>query len=200
MKAFFVRHGDKKKGDFFNSSLRHQDEPLSSEGISKAKQLHFYFKDIDIQRIYVSLYVRTQQTARCIAGNPLIEIIKDRRLNEIDNGLIDSMSNEEIKQNFPQFYQDFCSFSMDVRFPEGETGAEVQARQKEFLDMLIRNDQTSLVICHEGYMRLLACHLLDMPVYKRNLFQIDTCGIMEIEYQPQAKTWRIIRINQTANI
>ena len=90
MKVYVVRHGDKAEGDYFNEYFKHQDEPLSESGEAKAKMLCTYFKDISITQIYTSEYLRTKQTAKYVAELKRITPIEDRRLNEIDNGIIES--------------------------------------------------------------------------------------------------------------
>lgn len=197
MKLYFVRHGDKEKGNFFNTTLQHQDEPLSESGVCRAKRMSTYFQDKDIKALYISEYIRTEQTANYIALSKQLNMVKDSRVNEIDNGFIDGMSDEEIKEKYPQFYDDFFSFSKDVRFPGGETGEEVVIRMKDFLSDLINRNQNAIIVCHEGYMRILICYLLGLPVYKRNRFHIDYCGIIEIQYREEQNEWKIIRVNQT---
>lgn len=86
MRVYIVRHGDKEKDNYYNSDLRHQDPPLSEEGKQKAKKLLDYFKDKNINRIIISEYLRTEQTAQYVAESKGLSLIKDRRLNEIDNG------------------------------------------------------------------------------------------------------------------
>lgn len=196
MKVYVVRHGDKAEGDHFNEYLKHQDEPLSESGEAKAKMLCTYFKDISITQIYTSEYLRTKQTAKYVAELKRITPIEDRRLNEIDNGVIEFLSDEEIKKRFPKFWTDFFSYSKDVRFPDGETGEEVKTRQKELFDNILKYGQDVLLFSHEGYMRLLACHILGIPVYKRNQFKFDFCGIMELYYDVENKLWKIVRLNQ----
>lgn len=200
MKIYIVRHGDKEKGNYYNEYLRHQDEPLNENGKRRAEKLVDYFENKQFSKIYVSEYLRTAQTAHPIAEKRGIQVIIDKRLNEIDNGLIDSLSDEEIKEKFPEFWDDFMSFSKDVRFPEGETGEEVKCRQKDLLNTLIENGEDVLLFGHEGYIRLLLCHLLGLPVYKRHLFKIDFCGITEIEYDKETDVWMITKVNHTLDI
>lgn len=165
----------------------------------KVEKLEF-FDHVEIKRIIASEYLRTSQTAKYIAENKCITVEKDKRLNEIDNGIIESMDDEEIIEKYPEFWRDFNSHTMDVRFPEGETGEEVKLRQKNLLDELIQRDEDVFLVSHEGYIRLLICHLLDIPVYKRHMFQVDMCGIMEFEYNKTTKEWRIIRFNYTLDM
>jgi len=200
MKIFISRHGEKELGGYYNESLKHQDEPLTEKGEIMAKRLIDFFDHIEIKRIIVSEYLRTSQTAKYIAAHKGIAVEKDKRLNEIDNGIIDSMDRKEIIEKYPEFWKDFNFHTTDVRFPEGETGEEVRFRQKNLLDELIQRDEDVLLVPHEGYIRLLICHLLDIPVYKRHMFHVDMCGIMEFEYNKTSKEWKIRRFNYTMDM
>jgi len=148
MRIFIVRHGEKEKGDYYNENLRHQDPPLSENGKLKAEKLLDYFEHKQIKKIIVSEYLRTEETAQHIAKNKGFQIIKDKRLNEIDSGVIESMSDEKVIEKYPEFWSDFFSYSKDVRFPQGETGKEVKDRQKDLLDELIQNDEDVLLFSH----------------------------------------------------
>lgn len=107
------------------------------------------------------------------------------------------MTDEEIKDRYPEFWNDFFSYSKDVRFPEGENSEEVKARQKNLLDELIQNNEDVLLISHEGYIRLLICHLFGIPLFKRNQFYLDMCGITELDYNKDTSTWKLMRFNYT---
>ncbi len=196
MRIYFARHGDKIRGGHYNPQLRHQDEPLTEEGLTKARALGEYFAAREISAVYASMYLRAGQTAQCVADRKGLEVLRDERLNEIDNGILDSMTDEEIAEMFPAFWTDFHAHEADVRFPEGETGEEVKARQASFLDHLIQDGRDALAVCHEGYIRLLACHVLGMPVYMRHLFRVDMCAVLELEYKDGTGIWKLIRMNQ----
>jgi broad specificity phosphatase PhoE len=200
MKIFISRHGDKIWGGYYNDYLKHRDEPLTEKGEIMAERLIDFFDHTDIKRIIASEYLRTSQTAKYVARHKGIAVEKDKRLNEIDKGIIESMDKEEIIKKYPEFWRDFNSHTMDVRFPEGETGEEVKLRQKNLLDELIQRDENVFLVSHEGYIRLLICHLLDIPVYKRHLFKVDMCGIMEFEYDKTSEEWKIIRFNYTLDM
>ncbi len=122
----------------------------------------------------------------------------DARLNEIDNGRFDGMTEEQIQQAYPDILQAYLSRSTDFRFPEGETGAEARQRIVEFLEEKRQqhDSENIILVTHEGLIRLLMCTILDLPVYKRWNFHYDYCGIMEIEYEPEYATWKVLRFNQ----
>lgn len=196
---YIVRHGDKKKGDYYNSRLRHQDQPLSKIGLEQAQNLIPFFADKKITCVYVSAYQRTWQTIAHVSEHFNLAPIQDERLNEIDNGLFDGATEEELQEKFPNEWQAFRERDCDFRFPEGETGEEVRGRIAQFLDEKreVHSDENLIAVCHDGLIRILMCHVLGIPVYKRWNFQVDTCGITELTYQLDYEEWKLIRFNQT---
>jgi broad specificity phosphatase PhoE len=95
MTWYILRHAEKEQGNFHNPQLRHQDEPLSTKGRRDAQKLVTVFADKPIAAIYVSAYQRTWQTVTDVAEQLQLTPIVDERLNEIDNGLVDEMTESE---------------------------------------------------------------------------------------------------------
>ena len=200
MPTFYIlRHAHKESGPFYSSRLRHQDEPISQQGQEQALKLWAYFCDKEISGIYVSGYERTRQTIHFVAGQLDITPIIDERLNEIDNGLIEGLSDEEIRAKYPSVWQGFHERSADFRFPGGETGEEACQRISGFLEekRQLHPHENIVVVSHEGLIRILMCNLMNLPVYQRWNFQVDFCGITEITYQMAYQTWKLRRFNQT---
>ncbi len=198
MTIYILRHAEKEKGDFFNPRLRHQDQPISQKGQEESRKLWSYFCDKQISTVYVSGYQRTGQTIQFVAKQLDITPVIDERLNEIDNGLLDDMSEQEVQEKYPDFWKVYRKRSADVRFPGGETGEEACRRIGEFLEekRQAHGAENIIVVSHEGLIRQLMCYIMNIPVYKRGNFYIDLCGIMEITYQPDYKSWKLIRFNQ----
>lgn len=195
---YIIRHAHKEQGDFFNPRLRHQDEPISQKGHEEARKLWAYLRDKEIGPIYVSGYQRTRQTIEYVSEQYGIEPVIDERLNEIDNGCFDGMSVEEIQKQYPAVWKAFHERSTDFRFPEGETGEEARQRIADFLEdkRQLHANQNIVAVSHEGLIRLTACHVLGLPVYSRWNFHVDFCGIMEITFQPEYQSWKLVRFNQ----
>jgi broad specificity phosphatase PhoE len=108
------------------------------------------------------------------------------------------MSEQEVQQKYPDFWKIYLQRSVDIRFPGGETGEEACGRIAAFLEEKRQAHETEniVVISHEGLIRQLMCYIMNIPVYKRTNFYIDLCGIMEITYQPDYQSWKLIRFNQ----
>lgn len=195
---YIIRHAHKEKGKFHNPRLRHQDEPISQQGQEQARKLWLYLCDKNISAIYVSGYQRTAQTIAYAAEQLGIKPIIDDRLNEIDNGFLDSLSEQEVQEKYPDFWKVYRERTADFRFPGGETGEEACHRIANFLEeiRLAHGSESIVMVTHEGLIRQLMCYIMNIPVYKRGNFYIDFCGIMEITYQPEYKSWKLIRFNQ----
>jgi broad specificity phosphatase PhoE len=157
-----------------------------------------YLCDKQIAAIYISGYLRTAQTIEFVAEQSGLVPVVDERLNEIDNGLIEGITDEAIHELYPDVWRGFRERSADFRFPGGETGEEVGGRIAGFLEekRKIHAGENIVLVSHEGLIRLLTCQILGLPVYARWNFQFDFCGIMEISYQPGFGTWKLIRFNQ----
>ena len=198
MTIYIIRHAAKERGNFYNPHLRHQDEPISPVGQAQAQKLWSYLCDKEISAIYVSAYQRTWQTIEYTASRSGITPVIDQRLNEIDNGLLDGLNVEQVRQKFPGFWKVYQARSVDIRFPGGETGEEACARIAGFLEEKreLHVDHNIALISHEGLIRQLMCHLMNLPVYQRGNFYVDFCGITEIIYQQEYEAWKLLRFNQ----
>jgi broad specificity phosphatase PhoE len=199
VRCYIVRHADKVWGGYYNPHLRHQDEPISQKGRQGAQKLVEFFANRPISTIYVSAYQRTLQTAEFVAQLFRLTPVIDERLNEFDNGLIEGLTDLQVKESYPEVWQAFQARSSDFRFPSGETGAEAQARIAGFLqDQRLRHgDDDILVFSHDGLIRTLMCSIFQLPVYARWNFYVDFCGITEIVSQPGPFPWKLIRFNHT---
>lgn len=199
MTTFYIlRHAHKEFGDYYNPALRHQDEPITAKGREAAQRLWSFFSDKPISGIYISCYLRTAQTIEYVAKQLNMTPVVDERLNELDNGVFEKMTELEIQETYPDVWQAYRERKRDFRFPEGETGEEARQRIAAFLNekQQQHNGQNIIVVCHDGLVRVTACHILGLPVYSRRSFRVDFCGIMEIKYQPDDQNWQIVRFNQ----
>lgn len=192
---YFVRHGDKAQGSFYNETLGICDEPLSEKGQGDAERLVAFFRDIHLQRIYASTYIRTQQTAAPVAHDKELPVIADARLNEINGGAFHRMGETAFQAAYPDFWREFSAHTHDMRFPGGESGADVKARQDSFLADIAAETRDILVVSHDGFIRLLMCNILGLPVYMRYKFETNMGGVSAIEYD--GGEWHILQFNQT---
>jgi broad specificity phosphatase PhoE len=197
---YFVRHGRKEKSEtydhYYNETLRIMDEPLSDKGKDDAERIAAYFKDITVKKIIVSQYKRTYETAVPTAEDKGIPVTIDARVNEINNGVLRNMTVEEVAAKYPELWRELMSGDRDVRFPGGDSGADVKKRQDSFLSEMKSEKDDILVVSHDGFIRLLMCNILGLPVYKRYRFKTNMGGISAVQYDYEDNEWKIVRFNQ----
>src|SRR5574339_932534 len=152
---YIIRHADKEKGDFFNPLLRHQDQPISQKGREESFKWWPYLCGKNISAIYVSGYQRTGQTIEHVAKQLGVDPMIDERLNEIDNGLLDNISEQEVQERYPDFWKVYRERSADFRFPGGETGEEACRRIYGFLEEKRQThpNENIVFVTHEGLIR-----------------------------------------------
>lgn len=196
MKWYIIRHADKEQGDFYNPYIRHQDQPISKKGNLKAEKLFSYFSDKSIDNIYVSEYIRTIQTIKYVAEKKKISPITDSRLNEIDNGVIEGLSDQVLQQKYPDIWKAYIDRNRDFQFPEGESGQDAQKRIKSFFKEKRISKDIIIIVSHDGLIRLILCYILGIAVFRRWDFHVDPCGIVEIQYQKKFNKWKLVRFNQ----
>ncbi len=192
---YFARHGHKAIGDYYNETLRIADDPLNEKGLEDAERIAAHFRDIPIAKIFASEYVRTQQTAAPAARMKRLPVTVDKRVNEINGGEFHRLSEEEARTAYPDFWREFVAHTHDLRFPGGESGADVIARQNLFLDDMRQEAEDVLVVSHDGFIRVLLCNILGLPVWMRYKFITTMGGITMVEYT--GGEWRIHRFNQS---
>jgi broad specificity phosphatase PhoE len=198
MNWYVLRHAEKEWGGFYNPRLRHQDEPISQRGREQAEKLVPYFADKEISKIYISEYIRTGQTIAPVAEHLKLGPEIDPRLNELDNGLFEGATEEELREKFPEELEALRARKAGFRFPQGETGEEGLARIVAFLEEKRARhlDDNIIIVAHDGLVRLLMCHVTGMPVTGRWNFIVDFCGITQVYYEPAFETWKLVRFNQ----
>jgi broad specificity phosphatase PhoE len=109
--------------------------------------------------VWTSTLRRTAQTASYLTKNPL----KLRALDEIDAGLCDGMTYEEIKENMPAEYAARKSDKFCYRYPRGESYEDVIQRLDPVIIELERQRQPVLVIAHQAILRAIYGYFMDRP-------------------------------------
>ncbi len=193
---YLMRHAEREPGRFYNPARGREDPPLSRYGRLQARRIAKVFGRKPITAIYVSQFLRALQTAGPLARKLRLVPIRDGRLNEIDNGELEGLSDEEVQARFPETWAAYKQRSRDFRFPGGETGAEAQSRIAAFVEEQREHPGEKLVVAHDGILRVLLCYLLGIPVYRRFDFRIGFTGWSEITRGPHDAQWTLVRFNQ----
>nr|DAD26279.1 TPA_asm: hypothetical protein HUJ06_027747 [Nelumbo nucifera] len=159
------------------------DTVLSSEAgqLYSKKLANFVEKRLKSERaasIWTSTLQRTILTARPIVGFPKIQW---RALDEINAGVCDGMTYEEIKKNMPEEYESRKKDKLRYRYPRGESYLDVIQRLEPVIIELERQRAPVVVISHQAVLRALYAYFADRPLKEIPHIEVPLHTIIEIQ-------------------
>ncbi|NQY44198.1 MAG: histidine phosphatase family protein [Legionellales bacterium] len=157
MNLYFVRHGNT-----FNSNEKPRqigaktDIPLTEKGIEQIRQLkkHFSTKNISFANYYCGSLKRQIQTAQILSDNDRVNIVHE--LDEIDYGLWENLTSDEIKNKFPTEYK---KWNKQAIWPHnvfhGSDDACINALKNLIHNIPYSDTGNTLVVSSQGIIRYL---------------------------------------------
>jgi broad specificity phosphatase PhoE len=160
------------------------DVPLNETGLKQAQLLGEYLSAEKIDAVYSSPLKRAVKTAEAIAGYQKLKVNVAPNLNDIDCGQWQGMPVADVKEKYPDIYQDWLDTPEQVRLPGGESLADVRSRALPFVeDAVIRCKEGRIVIVsHRVVHKVLVCALLTLDNSLFWSFKIDTAGITRFTF------------------
>ena len=149
------------------------DVGLSPSGEAQADLLAASLASERPSALYASPIRRARETAERIAPVLGLEPRLDPRLRELDFGELDGMTYEEVEERWPDLYETWMRAPTEVRFPGGESFADLKRRAIEAAAGLVaaHAGETVIVVAHAGVIRALLVDWLSMP--DEALFRIE---------------------------
>ncbi|XP_036127454.1 6-phosphofructo-2-kinase/fructose-2,6-bisphosphatase 1 isoform X1 [Molossus molossus] len=134
------------------------DSGLSARGKQYAYALASFIQSQGISslKVWTSHMKRTIQTAEAL-GVPYEQW---KALNEIDAGVCEEMTYEEIQEHYPEEFALRDQDKYRYRYPKGESYEDLVQRLEPVI-MELERQENVLVICHQAVMRCLLAYFLD---------------------------------------
>ncbi|XP_052823200.1 6-phosphofructo-2-kinase/fructose-2,6-bisphosphatase isoform X4 [Octopus bimaculoides] len=134
------------------------DSDLSDRGWQYARSLSEFVKNENIQdlKVWTSEMKRTKQTAQYI-DSPTEHW---KTLNEIDAGICEGMTYEEIHEKHPDEFALRDQDKFHYRYPGGESYQDLVARLEPVI-MELERQENVMVICHQAVARCLLAYFQD---------------------------------------
>jgi alpha-ribazole phosphatase len=154
------------------------DVGLSERGRGQAATLAAALRGETIELLVSSPRLRAVQTAAAF-GRP-VEI--DDRLAELDFGDFEGRTYDELERDEPELYRQWMESPTTVRFPNGESYADLQARATAALADVRARAESALVVTHGGVIRAGLAAWLELPAHA--IFRLDQrhCGVTIVEW------------------
>ncbi|HEX2924009.1 MAG TPA: histidine phosphatase family protein, partial [Chloroflexota bacterium] len=134
-RLFLVRHAETEwnAAQIFQG---HMDSPLTPKGLHQAAQLAERLHSEGIQAIYASDQGRATATARVVGDRIGLAVKPTTELREIDCGEWTGKPYQEVRDGWPESFENWRSRPHIHRMPGGESVAEVQQRVLHFVEMV----------------------------------------------------------------
>ncbi|XP_040576909.1 6-phosphofructo-2-kinase/fructose-2,6-bisphosphatase 1 [Lepeophtheirus salmonis] len=140
------------------------DSELTSNGRQYARLLADYFKknvknDKSSPKVLTSMLKRSLHTAAKMNLSPHTHR-KWKLLNEIDAGICEELTYEQILQQFPEVYRARRNDKLGFRYPGGESYRDVITRLEPVIMELERSNDV-LVVSHQAVIRCILAYFTD---------------------------------------
>lgn len=155
-RVYLIRHGETD----WNTNGRWQGllpVDLNDVGRDQARKLADILRHEAIEAIYTSDLLRAGETARIVGDVLGIVPSPDPRLRELDIGLFQGLTLDEIKQRHPQAYTQFMKEPITYVLPEGESRRMLLERViSAWHDFVNRPDLRRIaIVTHGGAVKML---------------------------------------------
>ncbi|KAG2231616.1 6-phosphofructo-2-kinase-domain-containing protein [Thamnidium elegans] len=170
-------------------------EPEGQQDFAKALQTTAKFCNSPFT-IWTSMLQRSMQTAEYFDPDDY-DIKHIRFLNEINSGICEGMTYQEIQQTHPSEYRSRQANKLFYRYPGmgGESYIDVIHRLQPMIVELERMTQSCLIITHRVVMRILLGYLLDWTREEMPHMMVPIHTVYELRPKPygtELKKWQYI--------
>lgn len=148
-KILLIRHGQ-TDGNARRQYCGLLDMELNAQGCMQVEKLARRLEKEAIHKIYASDRKRALQSARIIFKGRRINRVPE--LKEINFGIFEGKSHQEILESEPGIYEQWLSDPYNTVVPESESLIDFRARVTRALDKIIlaNLNKTTAVVCHGG--------------------------------------------------
>lgn len=181
--VILIRHGDTdwNQEQVFRGTI---DVPLNQTGLAQARAAGQALAEIPIDALYASPLARAFETAQALAEGRGIAVTTEDGLNDIDFGLWQGMSKDEVIKEHPDLYRTWLTDPQLVTFPRGENLLKVQKRAMAALERAMDSNpgKTIALVSHRVVTKVMLCGVLGLELSCFWRVKQDTCALNRFIY------------------
>jgi alpha-ribazole phosphatase len=183
MRLVLVRHAETEeaaRGRCYGSL----DVGLSATGTAQCARLAHELADELVTAVVSSPRTRALQTAHVIAERHGVDVRVDPALQELDFGELEGRTYDEIAASMPDLYAAWMTQPTRVRFPGGESYADLERRALRAVEMLRRELRggTVVVVTHGGIVRAVLADVLAVPEDRIFRIAVDPATLSIVDW------------------
>lgn len=183
-RVVLVRHAEPAE-DARGRCYGRLDVELSDAGRRHVSQL----SDLTCDVVYTSPRRRARETAD-VLGDAFV----DDRLRELDFGVLEGRTYEEISRECPELYRRWMDEPTRVRFPGGEGFDDLRARAAAALAEIraAHEGATIAVVTHGGVIRATLADALGLPTTRVFALDVGYCRVSVIDWFGEDAVVRLV--------
>ncbi|WP_236911548.1 histidine phosphatase family protein [Clostridium sp. Cult1] len=184
MDIILIRHGQTE--DNVDRIFSTKDTRLTDKGKEQIRKTKTFVDTLAYDKVYVSPLYRAIQTMEILGLDGEVE----ERIKEVDFGLFEGNTYEEIKDKFPKEAKIWDEDYINYVTPKGESIKMAYERVTSFLEEISKKEENVVLVCHDGVTRIALSWVFDNLDYffkfkiengSVNIISIDEYGFKYIE-------------------
>lgn len=178
-RLILVRHGqtDMNADGIYFGWL---DPQLNKLGNSQGERARKVLEKLEYDTIYSSDLKRAYETANLV--NYLNrDIVLDKRLREINFGIFEGLSYNEIQERYPEECQKSENDWQNYNFVNGESPRDMQKRAVDFVESLDL-EKDNLVVTHWGVINCILSWYFSKDLDSYWKYSVENGGVCIIEF------------------
>lgn len=199
VELFIVRHGETE----WNVQKRMQgrmDSPLTERGKENIYRLAKSLEPVTFDAVISSPSGRAHETACILMANRNIPIRTDERLMEINLGIWEGKTRDEMCMEHQTMYGHFRANPLEFKVEGGETFFDIRKRAVDVKQWLLDEFEGKrvLIVSHTILIRSLLSEFAELPVSEFwTLPIVHQTSLSEVHFTPH--TCKIIRMSDTSH-
>ena len=183
MRLVLVRHAEAEESALGRCYGR-LNVGLSPLGRAQCAALETSLAAEPVAAVVSSPRVRALETAGAIARPHGLDVVVDEGLRELDFGELEGRTYDEIAETLPDLYAAWMTTPTEVRFPGGESYADLKARALVAVERLrsSHDGEAVVAVTHGGVVRAVVSDALGMPAERIFRLAVDPASTTVVEW------------------
>lgn len=178
-RLILIRHGQTQ----WNLEKRYMgstDIGLNCEGLAQADKLRARLKTTKVDRVYSSDSARAFDFAKIIFPRMAVEAMPE--LQEMDFGLIEGMTHDEIMKKYPSEYDRWLKDIHAANMPEGESMQIFRVRVLKAFNRIISHNHEKIIaiVTHAGPIRIIINEIVSSGDFWSTMPDSASVNIIEL--------------------
>lgn len=199
MKLYLIRHGQ-TEWNIEGKIQGRTDVPLNETGLYQAQLLSEAMRRHPVSALFSSPLRRAFQTAEIVARGQVLPVIPVEGLKEVDFGLWEGLTWEEIDQNFHEDFIKWDKNPAENTPTGGEPRKQCRERCREAVERILEESKgDAAVVAHGGILVFVVDYLLRNQKERQEII-VKNASITTVDYDRETGLGTLLTLNDVSHL